>query len=71
VPEENVGAIAKGANVTFQVPAYSGRSFSGTIARPAQTLDQKTRSSDCEVACPAGATGALGSENQRRHDNGT
>jgi RND family efflux transporter MFP subunit len=49
VPEENVGAIAKGAKVTFQVPAYPGRSFSGTIARPAQTLDQKTRSMAVEL----------------------
>src|SRR5437870_1102023 len=33
VPEENVGAIAKGASVPFQVPAYPERNFSGTIAR--------------------------------------
>src|SRR5215475_12480550 len=33
VPEENVGAIAKGAKVAFQVPAYAGRTYSGTVAR--------------------------------------
>jgi RND family efflux transporter MFP subunit len=49
VPEENVGAIAKGAKVTFQVPAYPERSFSGAIARPAQVLDQKTRSMAVEL----------------------
>src|SRR6266700_5575152 len=33
LPEENVGAIAKGANVPFQVPAYPERNYSGMVAR--------------------------------------
>jgi membrane fusion protein (multidrug efflux system) len=49
VPEENVGSIPKGAKVTFQVPAYPDRTFSGTIARRAQALDQKTRSMAVEL----------------------
>src|SRR6059036_126023 len=49
VPEENVGAIAKGARVPFQVPAYADRSFSGTIARRSQVLDQKTRTMAVEL----------------------
>src|SRR5262245_44918888 len=49
VPEENVGAIPKGAKVAFQVPAYPDRTFSGTIARRAQSLDQKTRSMAVEL----------------------
>jgi membrane fusion protein (multidrug efflux system) len=49
VPEENVGAIPKGARVAFQVPAYPDRNFSGTIARRAQALDQKTRSMAVEL----------------------
>src|SRR5437867_7089418 len=49
VPEENVGAIAKGANVGFQVPAYPERNFSGTVARRAQALDQKTRTMAVEL----------------------
>jgi len=49
VPEENVGAIPKGAKVTFQVPAYPNRSFSGTIARRSQALDQKTRTMAVEL----------------------
>jgi membrane fusion protein (multidrug efflux system) len=49
VPEENVGAMAKGAKVTFQVPAYPERNFSGTIARRAQALDQKTRTMAVEL----------------------
>ena len=49
VPEENVGAIAKGANVAFQVPAYPERNFSGTVARRAQALDQKTRTMAVEL----------------------
>jgi membrane fusion protein, multidrug efflux system len=49
VPEENVGAIPKGAKVVFQVPAYPNRSFSGTIARRSQALDQKTRTMAVEL----------------------
>src|SRR5215831_5590598 len=30
VPEENVGGIVRGADVAFSVPAYPGRTFSGT-----------------------------------------
>jgi RND family efflux transporter MFP subunit len=49
VPEEDVGAMAKGAKVEFQVPAYPGRNFSGTIARRAHALDQKTRTMPVEL----------------------
>jgi len=49
VPEENVGAIPRGAKVSFQVPAYPGRSFSGTIARRSQAVDQKTRTMPVEL----------------------
>src|SRR5215475_11867448 len=49
VPEENVGAIPRGAKVSFQVPAYPGRTYSGTVARRAQALDQKTRSMAVEL----------------------
>jgi membrane fusion protein (multidrug efflux system) len=49
VPEENVGSIPKGAKVTFQVPAYPDRTFSGTIARRSQSLDHKTRSMAVEL----------------------
>src|SRR5262249_3984935 len=49
VPEENVGGIPKGAKVSFQVPAYPGRNFSGTIARRSQALDQKTRTMAVEL----------------------
>jgi RND family efflux transporter MFP subunit len=49
VPEEDVGGIARGAKVDFQVPAYPGRTYSGTIARAAHALDQKTRSMPVEL----------------------
>jgi membrane fusion protein (multidrug efflux system) len=49
VPEENVGAIPRGAKVSFQVPAYPGRTYFGTVARRAQSLDQKTRSMAVEL----------------------
>src|SRR5215467_9649241 len=49
VPEENVGAIAKGAKVTFQVPAYADRTFFGIIARRSQSLDTKTRTMAVEL----------------------
>src|SRR2546426_10407309 len=49
VPEENVGGIAKGATVPFQVPAYPERNYSGTVARRAQSLDTKTRTMAVEL----------------------
>jgi membrane fusion protein, multidrug efflux system len=49
VPEEDVGGIARGAKVDFQVPAYPQRTYSGTIARLAHALDQKTRSMPVEL----------------------
>ena len=49
VPEENVGAIVPGASVPFRVPAYTGRTFSGTVARFARVLDPKTRSMAVEL----------------------
>src|SRR5262249_15641077 len=49
VPEENVGGIVRGATVTFNVPAYPGRMFSGAIARVPPALDPKTRSRRVEL----------------------
>src|SRR5262249_34462826 len=49
VPEEDVAAIARGATVSFHVPAYPERTFSGTIARIPRTLDPKTRSMPVEL----------------------
>jgi RND family efflux transporter MFP subunit len=49
VPEEDVAAIARGANVSFRVPAYPERVFSGIIARIPKTLDTKTRSMAVEL----------------------
>jgi membrane fusion protein (multidrug efflux system) len=49
VPEEDVGGIARGTKVEFQVPAYPERTYSGTIARVAHALDQKTRTMPVEL----------------------
>ena len=49
VPEEDVAGIVPGARVEFSVPAYPTRSFSGTIARIAHVLDQKTRAMSVEL----------------------
>lgn len=49
VPEEDSGMIATGARVSFQVPAFPERAFSGTIARSAHSLDQKTRTMAVEL----------------------
>src|SRR5262245_42790441 len=49
VPEENVGSIPKGARVSFQVPAYPDRTFSGTIALRSQAVDPKTRTMAVEL----------------------
>src|SRR5580692_1070497 len=49
VPEEDVGSIVNGAKVEFRVPAYPERAYSGTVARPAHALDQKTRTMSVEL----------------------
>lgn len=49
VPEEDVGGIIPGASVEFSVPAFPHRTFSGTVARVAHALDQKTRTMPVEL----------------------
>jgi RND family efflux transporter MFP subunit len=44
VPEPYVGAIMNGTKVEFRVSAFPDRPFQGVIARPAHSLDMKTRS---------------------------
>lgn len=49
VPEEDVSGIVNGASVSFQVPAWPERTYSGLIARVAHSLDQKTRTMAIEL----------------------
>ena len=49
VPEEDVGAMVQGAAVSFHVPAYPGRAYSGKLSRVAHALDPKTRTMSVEL----------------------
>lgn len=49
LPEEDVGGIAPGAKVEFRVPAYPDRTYSGTVARIAHSLDTQTRTMPVEL----------------------
>jgi RND family efflux transporter MFP subunit len=49
IPESYVGSIAKGKAVTFQVPAYPGKTYTGKIARIANALDQQSRTMMVEL----------------------
>ncbi|HVP00324.1 MAG TPA: efflux RND transporter periplasmic adaptor subunit [Bryobacteraceae bacterium] len=49
VPEEDCGTLAQGAAVSFHVPAFPDRTFSGVIARSAHALDPKTRTMAVEL----------------------
>ena len=49
VPEEDVGGMARGASVAFRVPAFPERDYSGTVARIAHALDQRTRTMPVEL----------------------
>jgi RND family efflux transporter MFP subunit len=49
VPEEDVGGMAHGTVVSFRVPAYPERRFTGTVARVAHALDNKTRTMAVEL----------------------
>ena len=49
VPEEDSGAVPQGAKLTFHVPAFPERAFSGVVARSSHTLDTKTRTLTVEL----------------------
>lgn len=49
VPESDVAGIQPGAKVTFTVPAFPGRTFTGSIARVAQSIDVSTRTMPVEA----------------------
>jgi RND family efflux transporter MFP subunit len=58
VPEEDSGTVVPGTKVTFHVPAFPQRTFSGTIARSSHALDPKTRTMPVELDV-ANADGSL------------
>jgi RND family efflux transporter MFP subunit len=49
VPEAYTGDLTRGAALTFTVQAYPGRTFSGTVARIAQSVDVTTRTMAVEL----------------------
>jgi RND family efflux transporter MFP subunit len=58
VPETYAAGVPGGTKVDFTVPAFPGRTFSGTIARIAHSLDEKTRTMPVELEA-ANAKGEL------------
>ena len=49
VMEADVGAIAEGTKIKFQVRAWPGRDFAGTISRVSHWVDTKTRTMAVEA----------------------
>jgi membrane fusion protein (multidrug efflux system) len=49
VPEMYVAGVENGAKVNFTVPAFPGRTFSGTVARTADSIDVSTRTMPVEL----------------------
>ena len=49
VPEAYAGSIARGAMVTFTVPAFPQETFSGVVSRISQSVDSKARSMPVEI----------------------
>lgn len=49
VPEASVASVRRGARVPFSLPAYPGRTFTGTVARIDRSLDPKTRTMAVEL----------------------
>ncbi|HEY9733129.1 MAG TPA: efflux RND transporter periplasmic adaptor subunit [Drouetiella sp.] len=52
VPEDSVSGTKVGQKVEFSVPAFIGRNFFGTIARPGYALDSSTRTMPVELDVP-------------------
>lgn len=49
IPEIYVAGVQQGAKVSFTVPAFPGRTFSGTVARLADSMDVATRTMPVEM----------------------
>ncbi len=49
VPEAYIAVVKEGGTIPFTVPAYPGRSFTGTIARVAHAVDVQTRTMAVEL----------------------
>jgi membrane fusion protein, multidrug efflux system len=49
IPEAYTAGISTGSTIAFNVPAYPGQAFSGTVARIAQAVDVKTRTMAVEL----------------------
>jgi RND family efflux transporter MFP subunit len=49
VPETYAAGVPEGTRVEFTVPAFPNRTFSGTIARIAHSVDEKTRTMPVEL----------------------
>lgn len=49
VPEEDSGTITLGTAVSFHVPAFPERTYSGIVARSSHSLDAKTRTMAVEL----------------------
>jgi RND family efflux transporter MFP subunit len=49
VPEVDAGGVEPGAKVNFTVSTYPGETFSGTVARIGNYLDEKTRTMPVEL----------------------
>src|SRR5262250_1381747 len=49
VPETYAAGVPEGTKVDFTVPAFPGRTFSGTIARISHSVDVKTRTMPVEL----------------------
>ena len=55
VPESFVAGLRAGQTVEFSVPAYPGRTFTGTLARLARSVDVRTRTMPVEADVANGA----------------
>ncbi len=49
IPEAEVTSVRRGTRVEFRVPAFPGRTFTGTVARIDRSLDAKSRSMQVEL----------------------
>jgi membrane fusion protein (multidrug efflux system) len=49
VPEAYIAGVKEGTTMSFTVPAYPGRTFTGTVARIAHDVDVKTRTMAVEL----------------------
>jgi hypothetical protein len=66
VPEAYTAGVTNGTSLTFTVAAYAGQTFTGTVARISQSVDEPHQRSDAGYESPGADADAAGGARRSR-----